>query len=474
MVIIRVEDDDVKILPKIPTDKLSRVYKFPLNKTLRVDLDLGTVEGLKSVIPKKKGFMSKLLKKEDPETVTSLDKVYIHGQVVEDYPAIYVTISDSLEKLKESIQKVDDEDIMEDYMEVRNKNNKKVQNGGSWSKRGGYLYRKKGGMNIIKLTKMNLSLDGVNRLLKKLGLKRGGSLPKDIENIVMKYKKEMEKNDKNTIRRINDLYDRWEELDNVEDKDEDIEDEIDNIYMEMEELVKEYLRNGGDFKKIHPSNIWKESDFISKNKKGGKNMKEMMISKLKNIARLSKSTANEGFKQLNKMSKSALKLFKGGSMNELKKVVKKMGTQIMSMKKKYIGGNYCGGSQHKNCKYCKKGGSSCQRGGTSPLLALKAANMGKMLLTADNINKAINGVNKIKSMGEEAMKMKDEVEKSFKEQNGGSINIENSMKYIIKTSSKGFEKINKLAKDGLKYFKGGNMKGFKKSVKDMRKEMKKY
>ena len=466
MVIIRVEDDDVKILPKIPTDKLSRVYKFPLNKTLRVDLDLGTVEGLKSVIPKKKGFMSKLLKKEDPETVTSLNKVYIHGQIVEDYPAIYVTISDSLEKLKESIQKVDDEDIMEDYMEVRDKNNKKIQNGGSWSKRGGYLYRKKGGMNIIKLAKMNLSLDGVNRLLKKLGLKGGSKM-----------------NNKELVERINNLYDRWEELDNVEDKDEEITDEADDIYMEMEELVKEYLRNGGDFKKIHPSNIWKESDFISKNKKGGKNMKEMMISKLKNIARLSKSTANEGFKQLNKMSKSALKLFKGGSMSDLQKIVKKMGVQMMSMKKKYIGGNYCGGSQHKNCKYCKKGGSSCQRGGAAPLLALKAAKLGKMLLKADTINTVMNGLTKARQASNDVKQIKENLksEPSVPQQisqpvpqEGGAKIIENSMKYIIKTSSKGFEKINKLAKDGLKYFKGGNMKGFKKSVKDMRKEMKKY
>ena len=405
MVIIKVEDDDVKILPEIPNDgNLDRIYKFPLNKTLRVDLDLGTVEGLKSVIPKKKGFMSKLLKKEDPETITSLDKVYIHGQVVEDYPAIYVTISDSLQKLKESIQKVDDEDIMEDYMEVRDKNNKKIQNGGSWSKRGGYLYRKKGGMNIIKLSKISLNLNGINKLLKKLGLKGGTKI---------------------------------------------------------------------------------DNKMIIENKKGGKNIKNMMINKIKNISKLSRTKLNKGFEQINKMSKTALKMFKGGSVSDLQKIIKKMNQKIISLKKKYIGGNYCGGSNHKNCKYCKKGGSSskkggssskkggsscqnggssCQNGGSIDLSTLDPSKINEMLSTINNINKAMKQGKEMKEQSEEILKM----------QNGGSMGIEKSMKYIIKTSSDGFEKINKLAKKGLKYFKGGNMRGLNKCVKDMKKEMKKY
>lgn len=88
-------------------------------------------------------------------------------------------------------------------------------------------------------------------------------LPSDIEKIVLNYKKQLEKTNKKQIKKINDLYRQWEDLDNqFEDtKEDDIADERDNIFIEMEQLTKKYLKNKGDFKKLDLSSNWKKSEF---------------------------------------------------------------------------------------------------------------------------------------------------------------------------------------------------------------------
>lgn len=96
---------------------------------------------------------------------------------------------------------------------------------------------------------------------------RGGvtlnDLPKDIEKIVLNYKKQLEKTHKKDIKKINELYRQWDELDTEyeETRDEELANERDDIYMKMENLVKKYLKNKGEFKKLELSNNWKKSDF---------------------------------------------------------------------------------------------------------------------------------------------------------------------------------------------------------------------
>lgn len=88
-------------------------------------------------------------------------------------------------------------------------------------------------------------------------------LPKDIEKIVLNYKKQLEKTNKKQIQKIDDLFRKWDELDTEyeETREEDLANERDDIYMEMKELVKKYLKNKGDFKKLQLSSNWKKSDF---------------------------------------------------------------------------------------------------------------------------------------------------------------------------------------------------------------------
>lgn len=103
---------------------------------------------------------------------------------------------------------------------------------------------------------------GKKRKYQKGGVKMS-DLPKDIEKIVLDYKKQLEKNNKKQIKKIDNLFRQWDELDTeYEDtKDEDIANQRDDIFMEMESLVKKYLKNKGDFKKLQLSSNWKKSDF---------------------------------------------------------------------------------------------------------------------------------------------------------------------------------------------------------------------
>lgn len=209
-VIIEIQDDDIVILPKLPNKgNMNRIYKFPLGKTLRVDLDEGKVEGLESFEKYQKTIKERMM-----GIHTDLDKIYINGQIVEDYPATYITLHKSLEELEKSIIKEEEEEIMEEYTEVRDKNNKKIQNGGAYrlnkkSKGYGYIYRKKGGINIMSLnliankTKKTLS-DSLD-MLKKLKVgghsQCGGSNLdiKEIKKSVMKNAKKIYNISKGTI-----------------------------------------------------------------------------------------------------------------------------------------------------------------------------------------------------------------------------------------------------------------------------------
>lgn len=242
MVLIKVNDDDIKIISNVSKDdNLKRVYDFPLNKTLRVDLDEGKVEGLQPY-QKPEGLFNKLFKKQSD----NLDKVYIHGQIVEDYPAMYVTLSSSLSELKKSIQKVEDEDIMEDFMEVRDKNNKKIQQGGSMSKKGGYRYRKKGGMNILKLSKMMNNIKDISSKLVGLNNKKdeeqvgGSQLKKDIQQKM----KEIIKLSSNTV---NKGFEKLKKLGNDAillfkgGSMKKFQEVIDNMKKEMMKMKKNYI-----------------------------------------------------------------------------------------------------------------------------------------------------------------------------------------------------------------------------------------
>lgn len=170
--IIKVNDDDIQILPKAPKDT-KRIFKFPLGKTLRVDLDEGKVEGLKEYKPE--GMKEKLMGAK-----TSLTKIYVNGQIVEEYPAVYITLAKSLDELKKSIVKEEEEDIMEEFTEARDNKNKIIQDGGAkkmnkYSKGAGYMYRKKGGANIMAIANIDSkALKAIDKA-KKLKDLKGGS-----------------------------------------------------------------------------------------------------------------------------------------------------------------------------------------------------------------------------------------------------------------------------------------------------------
>ena len=78
------------------------------------------------------------------------------------------------------------------------------------------------------------------------------SLPKELEKIVMDYKKQLESTDKKYVKNIDKLFKQYDELDSEyeETRDEDLANQRDDIYMEMEELVVKFLKAGGDFKKL--------------------------------------------------------------------------------------------------------------------------------------------------------------------------------------------------------------------------------
>lgn len=67
----------------------------------------------------------------------------------------------------------------------------------------------------------------------------------------------------NSLEKINELYRSWDELDieYEETKNDNFANQRDYEYMKLEKLVKKYLKNKGEFKKLELSNNWKESDF---------------------------------------------------------------------------------------------------------------------------------------------------------------------------------------------------------------------
>lgn len=175
---IQVKDDDIKILPK-PLKDGKKIYKFPFNKTLRVDLDLGTVEGLSPYKPES-------MKEKIMGAKTSSQKIYVNGQIVEEYPAVYITLAKSIDDLKKSMKKEDEEEIMEEFTELRDNKNKKLQDGGAnllnkLSKGFGFIYRKKGGVNPLMIQAM------ANKAMKALdsGIK--------IANVAMQEKENFKK-----------------------------------------------------------------------------------------------------------------------------------------------------------------------------------------------------------------------------------------------------------------------------------------
>jgi len=290
MVYVKIDDYDIKILEKVKENS-KRVFKFPLGKTLRVDLDEGTVEGLEEYKPSKS-----LLKKIFDKDSTKLNKIYIHGQIVDDYPATYITLHKSLPELEKSIIKVTDEDISEEYTEVRDKKNKIIQNGGSsCNKRGGYMYRKKGGMNILKMTKMLNNLDKIQEAME---------LQKKLKN-----PKKLSLEDLNKMAELG-----YNAKKLVEGQQMGGSKIIKNVEKKIKEIVKLSSKkvNTG----LEKINKLAKETYI--NYKGG-NMKNF----------------NSSFKKLDKELNKMKKIYNGG---------------------KYCGGSNCSGNK---CKYCKNGGSNC-------------------------------------------------------------------------------------------------------------------
>lgn len=116
--------------------------------------------------------------------------------------------------------------------------------------------------DIFKTMNSLKKQNGGKRKYQKGGVKMS-DLPEAVEKIVLDYKKQLEKTNKKQIQKINDLYRQWDELDTEyqDTNDEDIANQRDDIYMEMEQLVKKYLKNKGDFKKLDLSSNWKKTDF---------------------------------------------------------------------------------------------------------------------------------------------------------------------------------------------------------------------
>jgi hypothetical protein len=73
--------------------------------------------------------------------------------------------------------------------------------------------------------------------------------------------------------KINNLYREYDELDNQYEDEENqgrkdkLADQRDKKYEEMKQLIKKYLKNGKDYKKLDVSNNWKEKSFGGKKNK---------------------------------------------------------------------------------------------------------------------------------------------------------------------------------------------------------------
>lgn len=202
--IIQINDDDIQILPKAPKGENKRVFKFPFGKTLRVDLDEGKVQGLSPYKPS--GMKEKIMGVKSPA------KVYINGQIVEDYPATYITLASSLKELKKSIVKEKEEEIMEEFTEVRDNNNKIIQDGGAKkmnynSKGMGYMYRKKGGANPLILSMVNEkankiingALDIINKKVNGIEQNGGAGELKKVKDFALDNTKKIYNISKNSV-----------------------------------------------------------------------------------------------------------------------------------------------------------------------------------------------------------------------------------------------------------------------------------
>jgi hypothetical protein len=113
---------------------------------------------------------------------------------------------------------------------------------------------------------------------KKSGLSLN-DLPKELENLILNYKKQLESTDKKYVKKIDMLYSQYSELDNeYEDtQDDDIANQRDDIFIEIEKLVIKFLKTGGDFKRLQLSDNWKRSDFIKKGGAKKKNKKKLQM-----------------------------------------------------------------------------------------------------------------------------------------------------------------------------------------------------
>lgn len=169
MVVVRVDSDDIVILSEVPQSNYepSKIYNFPLGQTLRVDLDDGKIDRLKPYEKPKLGLFGSILKKKDPNSITELEKIYINGQIVEDYPAVYITLHKSLPELKQSIRKITDEDIMEEYTEARLKNNRVTKIDDNMIGGSNCVYQN-GGINIIKYLKIEKQLKDLKKLFNSI------------------------------------------------------------------------------------------------------------------------------------------------------------------------------------------------------------------------------------------------------------------------------------------------------------------
>ena len=177
------------------------------------------------------------------------------------------------------------------------------------------------------------------------------SLPKELEKIVMDYKKQLESTDKKYVKNIDKLFKQYDELDSEyeETRDEDLANQRDDIYMEMEELVVKFLKAGGDFKKLQLSSNWKQTDFVKKggakkkrSQKGGTSLKELP----KELEDMIKGYKKQ-FEKVDKLNEVAKKINKEWKKLEKAEKTKATGRGLMAEKlfvkiNKYLkaGGNY--------------------------------------------------------------------------------------------------------------------------------------
>ena len=103
-VIIKVTDDDIKIIKK--SQGSGREYKFPFGKTFEVDLDDGTVKNL--------GHSEKKLKTLKKGISSNREAVGVEKQYHEEIPVIYWTAHKSKKHLNDTAIGMNDEEEITD------------------------------------------------------------------------------------------------------------------------------------------------------------------------------------------------------------------------------------------------------------------------------------------------------------------------------------------------------------------------